>query len=158
MLVALARILHKKSGGLPSFMQYSGYMKKLYLPFLLLAMLGLLMSCGSDKTADKLNGKWTVDIAVSLESSGVVWNDGSRALAEAMLAGMGYEFDTKAGKMTFLGMGQGLSHTVDYTVVSQTDTSVVLSFQGQNITFEFIDDNTIKMVDVQGGVTVFKKD
>lgn len=132
-------------------------MKKLYFPLLVLVMLGMLVGCAGAKTSDKLNGTWLVDIGASLDASGVVWNDSAKAMAEALMAGMGYVFDTKADKLTIMGIGLGSAQTVSYKVAAEDDNSVTITVDGDPLIFEFIDENTIKVTDLDGALTIYRK-
>ena len=122
-------------------------MKKIILPALCFCLL-ILGAC-SDSNLDKLHGKWRMDIDEALKDPSVGKDQFSQSFARALFEKIAIvvEIDAK-GKQISLPAGAQQEKGA-FTVVSDSGTSVILKVtnSGQNLRFDFKDQDTIIMGD-----------
>lgn len=126
--------------------------KSIFTCALLVLALAALTAC-SGSNADKLNGKWAVDIDAMLaaydkdhNASGLGAQMAKEAIGK-MLGGMTFEFDTKNGKFT--SQHGNITQSADFKVVGEKDKTVTLEARGDKLNVTFLNDDQITFADAK---------
>jgi hypothetical protein len=134
-------------------------MKKFAFAIMTILCVAIMVSCGDSSNLDKINGKWSVDVEQTFKLMGQAPQEQNKLAQEMMgnmLKTMKIEFNSK-NKTVIVAM-VGASQTKNFSVVSDSGKTLVLSQDSQTVEIEVKNNDSIIFKQGTQQVMVLKRD